>query len=97
MRNLTAVGAFFPLSLVSVKRRRFLFPGSLTCFRSVPLFFSIFFTFRTFSALLPLVLCGYLLYLEHRSFGEVDSAFFRTNILIGFAVLFFTLAGIYLP
>ena len=53
--------------------------------------------FRTFFALLPLVLCGYLLYLEHRSFGQVDSAFFRTNILIGFAVLFFTLAGIYLP
>ena len=54
-------------------------------------------SFRTFSALLPLALCGYLLYLEHRSFGQVDSAFFRTNILIGFAVLFFTLAGIYLP
>lgn len=54
-------------------------------------------SFRTFFALLPLLLCGYLLYLEHRSFGRVDSAFFRTNILIGFAVLFFTLAGIYLP
>ena len=54
-------------------------------------------SFRTLFALLPLVLCGYLLYLEHRSFGQVDSAFFRTNILIGFAVLFFTLAGIYLP
>ncbi len=54
-------------------------------------------SFRTLSALLPLALCGYLLYLEHRSFGQVDSAFFRTNILIGFAVLFFTLAGIYLP
>ena len=54
-------------------------------------------SFRTLFALLPLALCGYLLYLEHRSFGRVDSAFFRTNILIGFAVLFFTLAGIYLP
>ncbi len=54
-------------------------------------------SFRTISALLPLLLCGYLLYLEHGSFGRVDSAFFRTNILIGFAVLFFTLAGIYLP
>ncbi len=54
-------------------------------------------SFRTFFALLPLLLCGYLLYLEHRSFGQVDSAFFRTNILIGFAVLFLTLVGIYLP
>ncbi len=54
-------------------------------------------SFRTLFALLPLALCGYLLYLEHRSFGRVDSVFFRTNILIGFAVLFFTLAGIYLP
>lgn len=63
----------------------------------VSLLFLYFLSFRTFFALLPLVLCGYLLYLEHRSFGQVDSAFFRTNILIGFAVLFFTLAGIYLP
>lgn len=63
----------------------------------VSLLFLYFLLFRTFSALLPLVLCGYLLYLEHSSFGQVDSAFFRTNILIGFAVLFFTLAGIYLP
>ena len=54
-------------------------------------------SFRTLTALLPLLLCGYLLYLEHGSFGHVDSAFFRTNILIGFAVLFFTLAGISLP
>ncbi len=54
-------------------------------------------SFRTFFAILPLVLCGYLLYLEHGSFGQVDSTFFRTNILIGFMVLFFTLAGIYLP
>lgn len=54
-------------------------------------------SFSSFLALLPLALCGYLLYLEHGSFGQVDSAFFRTNILVGFAVLFFTLAGIYLP
>ncbi|MCY3985793.1 MAG: putative 4-hydroxybenzoate polyprenyltransferase [Candidatus Dadabacteria bacterium] len=55
------------------------------------------FSFRTFFAFPALLLCGYLLYLEHRSFGQVDSVFFRTNILIGFAVLFFTLMGIYLP
>ncbi len=54
-------------------------------------------SFRTLFAFLLLLLCGYLLYREHGSFGKVDSAFFRTNILIGFAVLFFTLAGIYLP
>lgn len=54
-------------------------------------------SFRTFFALAALLLCGYLLYLEHRSFGRVDSTFFRINILIGFAVLFFTLTGIYLP
>ena len=63
----------------------------------VSLVFLYLLSFRGFLALLPLLLCGYLLYLEHRSFGQVDSAFFRTNILIGFAVLFFTLAGIYLP
>ena len=97
MRSLTAAGEFTHLSPVSGKRKPFLFPGSAICFLSFRLFFFIFLSFRSFLALLPLLLCGYLLYLEHGSFGQVDSAFFRTNILIGFAVLFFTLAGIYLP
>ncbi len=61
------------------------------------LVFLYFLSFRTLFALLPLALSGYLLYLEHGSFGDVNSAFFRINILEGFAVFFFILAGIYLP
>ncbi len=63
----------------------------------VSLVFLYFLSFRTVCALFPLAACGYLLYLEHRNFGGVTPAFFRTNVLVGFMVLFFILAGIYLP
>lgn len=56
-----------------------------------------FLSFRTVFALAVLLVLGYLLRLEHRSSSNVDFAFFRVNVLIGFAVLFFVLAGIYLP
>ena len=79
------------------RRRALLVSKICHLFSFLSLAFLYLLSFRTFFALLPLLLCGYLLYLEHGSFGRVDSAFFRTNILIGFAVLFFTLAGIYLP
>lgn len=54
-------------------------------------------SFRTVFALVTLSVLGYLLHLEHRSSSNVDFAFFRVNVLIGFVVLFFVLAGIYLP
>lgn len=54
-------------------------------------------SFRTLFALFALGAVGFLLLLEHRSSRDVDFAFFRANVLVGFAVLFFVLAGIYLP
>ena len=61
------------------------------------LVFLYFLSFRTTYALIFLVVCGYLLYLEHRNFGDIGPAFFRTNTLVGFMVFFFILTGIYLP
>jgi 4-hydroxybenzoate polyprenyltransferase len=43
------------------------------------------------------VIIGALLFLEHRKSENVDVAFFKINILVGFAVFLFVLSGIYLP
>ncbi len=64
-------------------------------------FFSIaflyFFIFKTVAAGVFLAVIGLLLFLEHRKSGDVDLAFFKINILVGFAVFLFVLSGIYLP
>ncbi|MGQ0793958.1 MAG: UbiA-like polyprenyltransferase [Deltaproteobacteria bacterium] len=44
-----------------------------------------------------LIATGALLYLEHERSGDVDLAFFKINILVGFGVFLFTLAWLYLP
>lgn len=54
-------------------------------------------SFRTLCALFALLAAGFLLRLEHESSSDVNFAFFRVNVLVGFAVLCFVLAGIYLP
>jgi len=53
--------------------------------------------FKTIISLLILLISGILLYLEHEKSENVDLAFFKINIAVGFAVFLFVLSGIYLP
>ncbi len=59
--------------------------------------FLYFFMFKSIVAGVFLVLIGALLFLEHRKAENVDLAFFKINILVGFAIFLFVLSGIYLP
>lgn len=59
--------------------------------------FLYFFLFKSIVAGIFLALIGILLYLEHRKAEDVDLAFFKINILVGFAIFLFVLSGIYLP
>ncbi len=52
--------------------------------------------FRSGVSLLLLLLLGYLLYWEQKKSSDVDLAFFRINIVVGFGVFLFVLSGIYL-
>jgi len=58
--------------------------------------FLYFFMFKSIVAGVFLVLIGALLFLEHRKAENVDLAFFKINILVGFAIFLFVLSGIYL-
>lgn len=64
-------------------------------------FFSIaflyFLMFKTIFAGVMVAVIGILLFLEQRKSSNVDLAFFKINILVGFSVFLFVLAGIYLP
>jgi 4-hydroxybenzoate polyprenyltransferase len=59
--------------------------------------FIYFFMFKTIAAGALLAAIGLLLYLEHKKSENVDLAFFKINIAVGFAVFLFILSGIYLP
>ncbi len=59
--------------------------------------FLYFYLFKTIFAGVLLIVIGFLLFLEHKKSEDVDFAFFRINILIGFAIFLFVLAGLYLP
>lgn len=48
----------------------------------------------TTAALVPLGAAGLLLFFEHRLSDRVNLAFFRINIVVGFSVLVFVLAGV---
>jgi 4-hydroxybenzoate polyprenyltransferase len=52
--------------------------------------------FRSLYAVLFLIVTGFFLFLEHRKSSDVDLAFFKINILVGFFVFIFILSGIYL-
>jgi 4-hydroxybenzoate polyprenyltransferase len=52
---------------------------------------------RALAALPFLIISGYLLYLEHSKASDVELAFFRINIILGFAVLAMIVTGVYLP
>ncbi len=64
-------------------------------------FFSVaflyFLMFKTIFAGVMVAVIGILLFLEQRKSSNVDLAFFKINILVGFSVFLFVLAGIYLP
>ena len=64
-------------------------------------FFSVaflyFLMFKTIFAGVMAAVIGILLFLEQRKSSNVDLAFFKINILVGFSVFLFVLAGIYLP
>ena len=59
--------------------------------------FLYFFLFKSIAAGIMLVIIGALLFLEHRKAENVDLAFFKINIVVGFAIFLFVLSGIYLP
>lgn len=58
--------------------------------------FLYFHLYKSIAAGIVLVIIGALLFLEHRKAENVDLAFFKINILVGFAVFLFVLSGIYL-
>ncbi len=51
---------------------------------------------KTIYSLPFLIISGFLLLWEHRKSSNVDFAFFKINILLGFVVFLFVLSGIYL-
>lgn len=59
--------------------------------------FLYFLMFKTIFAGVMVAVIGILLFLEQRKSSNVDLAFFKINILVGFSVFLFVLAGIYLP
>ncbi|MGH7889961.1 MAG: 4-hydroxybenzoate octaprenyltransferase [Thermodesulfobacteriota bacterium] len=52
--------------------------------------------FKSIFAAALLIVTGLLLYLEHKKSYDVDLAFFRINILVGFFVFLFVISGLYL-
>ena len=86
-------------SLVSVfsKRTALTISALLHSLAFVVLILLYFYKFNTYYALPFLLISGLLLFLEYKKSSNVDLAFFKINILVGFTVFVFVLAGIYLP
>jgi 4-hydroxybenzoate polyprenyltransferase len=86
-------------SMVSVYGRDIALKVSSALHQSAFFFiaFLYFFLFKSIVAGIFVVIIGALLFLEHRKSENVDVAFFKINILVGFAIFLFVLSGIYLP
>ncbi len=86
-------------SLVSVfgKRTALSISAILHTLSFITLAVLYFYKFNSFYALPFLLLSGLLLFLEYKKSSNVDLAFFKINILVGFIVFIFVLSGIYLP
>jgi len=86
-------------SLVSVfgKRNALSISALLHLFSFIALVVLYFYKFNSFYALPFLFLSGLLLFLEYKKSSNVDLAFFKINIVVGFIVFIFVLSGIYLP
>ena len=85
-------------SLVSVfgKRTALSISAILHTLSFITLVVLYFYRFNTLYALPFLFLSGLLLFLEYKKSYDVDLAFFKINILVGFTVFIFVLSGIYL-
>ncbi|MGH7900960.1 MAG: 4-hydroxybenzoate octaprenyltransferase [Thermodesulfobacteriota bacterium] len=86
-------------SLVSIfgKRNALSISALLHLFSFIALLVLYFYKFNSVYALPFLFLSGLLLFLEYKKSSNVDLAFFKINILVGFIVFIFVLSGIYLP
>ncbi len=86
-------------SLVSVfgKKRALMISALLHFFAFISLVILYLYRFNTIYALPFLFVSGLLLFLEYKKSSNVDLAFFKINILVGFFVFIFVISGIYLP
>lgn len=64
-------------------------------FASLVLLFTLY--LRALAALPFLLVSGYLLYLEQKRADDVEMAFFKINVVLGFVVLGMVVAGVYFP
>ena len=84
-------------SMVSVYGRSTALKVSAIChvisFLSVAVFYLL--EFRSLVSGLVLLIIGGLLYLEHKKSSNIDLAFFKINILVGFSIFLFIICGIY--
>jgi len=55
-----------------------------------------FLKFYSLIAIIFLLISGFLLYLEYKKSSDVDVAFFKINIIVGFVVFLFVISSIYL-
>ncbi len=85
-------------SLVSVfgAQRALSISALLHFFAFIVLVILYFYRFNTLYALPFLFVSGLLLFMEYKKSSNVDLAFFKINILVGFFVFIFVLSGIYL-
>jgi len=86
-------------SIISVygRKKGLLISAILHIFAFLSLLLLYFLYFKSSIALITLLFTGFILYLEHKKSENVDLAFFKINIVVGFAVFIFVLSGIYLP
>lgn len=86
-------------SLVSVfgKRRALMISALLHFFAFIALVILYLYRFNNLYALPFLIVSGLFLFLEYKKSSNVDLAFFKINILVGFFVFIFVISGIYLP
>jgi 4-hydroxybenzoate polyprenyltransferase len=86
-------------SLVSVfgTKRALSISALLHFFAFIVLVILYLYKFNTLYALPFLFVSGLLLFLEYKKSSNVDLAFFKINILVGFFVFIFVISGIYLP
>ena len=86
-------------SLVSVfgRQNALLISALLHALSFIALIVLYLYKFNTYFALPFLFVSGFLLFLEYKRSSNVDLAFFKINILVGFFVFIFVLSGIYLP
>jgi 4-hydroxybenzoate polyprenyltransferase len=79
------------------KERALQISAALHCFAFVMLVILFFHSLKGLVAVPPLLLSGFLLYLEQRKADDVELAFFRINILLGFNIFAMVILPSVLP